>query len=281
MVSRAENPWIANGQPMVIGHRGHPVGTPEQTLASFRHAARAGAEMVEADVRRTRDGQLVLMHDATLERTTDGRGLVREHTYAELRERDAGGWFGPQFAGERIPTLAELFELADEYGIALCLEAKGETPEEAALVCLAVAGEIAARGRLARDVLASFDHAALHDAARAVPGLAIAPDRLPERGPSSAAAIVEQAHRVGAPVIQHHHADLTADVVAGAHAAGLAIWAWPTTTAAEIDRALALGVDGLMGDDVDAIVAAVRAARPLSLPRQGATSTAQPLSAER
>jgi glycerophosphoryl diester phosphodiesterase len=245
------------GRPLVIGHRGHPVGAPEQTLASYEAAARLGADMIEADVRRSSDGRLVMMHDATLSRTTDGHGDVAATPYDRLRELDAGGWFGPRFAGARIPSLDELFELAFDLGVALCLEAKGETAEEAAAIAIATAGEIARRGRLATDYLAAFDHAALAAAFAEVPGLRTAPDRLPERGPSTVGSLIAQAGMAHADVLQHHCADLRADVVAGLHAVGLAVWAWPTNTSDEIAAALHMGVDAVMGDDVAALVAAV------------------------
>src|SRR5207248_1922727 len=150
-------------------------------------------------------------------------------------------------AGERVPALDELYELAIDARIALCLEVKDGTPAEA------VAREIAQRDRLDTDVLASFDHATLAAAARAVPGLRIAPDRLPERGPANADALVDQARAIAAPIIQHHHADLDRETVDAVHAAGVQIWAWPPLTDDEIERTVALGVDGVMGDDVGAI----------------------------
>lgn len=270
-------------RPLIIAHRGHSVGAPEQTLAAYRAASMLGADMIEVDVRRTKDGELVMMHDATVERTTsptagfrevreggdgsatgdgraDGRGRVAALTFAELRRLDAGSWFSQAFAGERVPSLEEVFTLADEEDVALCLEVKGETLGESGSLAVEVARRIADRDRLERDCLASFDHAALATARSATPGLRTAPDRLPERGPSSGPTLVAQARRIGAEIIQHHHADLTGDVVAEVHAQGLAIWAWPTTAPEDIERALGLGVDGLMGDDVAAIAATVAAA---------------------
>jgi glycerophosphoryl diester phosphodiesterase len=246
-----------SARPLVIAHRGDSSSAPEQTLAAFERAAALGAEMIEADVRRTRDGRLVLVHDATVERTTDGRGAVASSTFEELRALDAGSWFAPRFAGERIPALDELFALAVREEIALCLEVKGESAGERASVAGAVARELEQRGRLGVDVLASFDHEALAAAARCVPGVRLAPDRLPERGPSVGRLIVEQAASIGARIVQHHHADLSADTVAAAHAAGIAVWAWPPETRPEIERVLEMGVDGVMGDDVGVIVSAL------------------------
>ncbi len=171
----------------IIAHRGHKVGAPEQTMAAFRLAAELGASMLEVDLRFTRDGVPVLLHDRLLDRTTSGRGPVAGTDWLEVGALDAGSWFDPKFAGERVPRLDELFELAEELGLALCIEAKGEPGGENARTALFAAQAIAQRDRLGIDVVASFDHAALAAAVEAVPGLRTAPDRLPERGPSTAA----------------------------------------------------------------------------------------------
>jgi glycerophosphoryl diester phosphodiesterase len=252
-MNRVANRWLAADRPLVIAHRGHSVEVPEQTLAAYTAAADLGAHMIEADVQCSRDGRLVMMHDTTLDRTTNGHGPVADRTFAELRELDAGGWFSATYAGEPIPSLDEVFELARDRGLALCLEVKGDTREVTAHTAVLVAQEVAARGRLDSDVLASFDHQALAAAAQAVPGLVLAPDRLPERGRSSAGDLIAQTRRIGAGIIQHHFADLSADVVNAVHAAGVAVWAWPPTSIAEIEWTCALGVDGVMGDDVGAI----------------------------
>jgi glycerophosphoryl diester phosphodiesterase len=98
---------------MVIAHRGDSFYRPENTLASFASAVELGVEMVELDVQVTRDGHVVVIHDATVDRTTNGRGLVAEMTLAELRRFSAGypERFGEAYAGERIPTLAEVMGL--------------------------------------------------------------------------------------------------------------------------------------------------------------------------
>lgn len=234
------------------------MGAPEQTMAAFRLAVELGATMLEADVRFTRDGVAVMMHDARVDRTTSGSGLVAEMQWDEVAALDAGSWFDPKFAGERVPRLEDLFALAEELGVALCIEAKGEGGENARAALLA-AREVARRGRLEIDVVASFDHEALAGAAAAIPGLRTAPDRLPERGPSTAADLIVQARRAKARIVQHHFADLDAAVVAEVQAAGIEIWAWPMANLDEARSAFESGVIGLMGDDVAAIVAVLRA----------------------
>jgi glycerophosphoryl diester phosphodiesterase len=101
----------AAARPEIIAHRGYSARAPENTLAAVARALEAGADAIEWDVHLTACGTPVVIHDDTLQRTTDGRGAVRAHTLAQLRGLDAGRWFGPEFAGERIPTLAEALEL--------------------------------------------------------------------------------------------------------------------------------------------------------------------------
>ena len=249
------NRWL-RARPLLIAHRGHSAAAPEQTLAAYRQAIELGADMIEADVHLTRDGVAVMLHDDTLDRTTSGHGLVGDFDLAEISQLDAGSWFGAEFAGERMPLLHQLLDLAD--GIGLCLEAKG-TSEDGTMeqVSLVIADVIASRDRIESDVAASFDHDALRRVRDRCPAVAVAPDRLPERGFLAPEALVAQAEAIGAEIIQVHHAELDEPAVAACHAAGIAVWAWPVNQRAEIARAARLGVDGLMGDDVAALVEAM------------------------
>src|SRR3954452_18398025 len=91
------------GQPLVLGHRGASAYAPENTFAAFDLAVEMGADGIETDVRATRDGVLVLLHDETVDRTTDGTGVVAELNRAQVDALDAGSWFGVAYAGERVP----------------------------------------------------------------------------------------------------------------------------------------------------------------------------------
>ena len=91
-----------------IAHRGASSLAPENTLAAFRKAAELGADGLELDIQFSKDGKLVVVHDELLNRTTNGKGLVKDYTLAELKELDAGSWFSPEFAKEPIPTLEEV-----------------------------------------------------------------------------------------------------------------------------------------------------------------------------
>ena len=101
-------------RPLIIAHRGYRAKYPENTLASFSAALDAGVEMIELDVMLTKDRKMVVIHDATLERTTDGRGPVSNYTFQKLKELDAGSWFHPRFAGERLPALEEVLDLVSD-----------------------------------------------------------------------------------------------------------------------------------------------------------------------
>jgi glycerophosphoryl diester phosphodiesterase len=96
--------------PLVIAHRGASAAAPENTIAAFERAITDGADAIELDVHLSRDDHLVVIHDETLERTTNGLGPVRGHTMRELKRLDAGAWRGPDFAGQRLQTLQEVLE---------------------------------------------------------------------------------------------------------------------------------------------------------------------------
>ncbi|KAA0693664.1 phosphodiesterase [Neorhizobium sp. P12A] len=108
------------------GHRGHSAGAPENTLAAFRKAFEYGGRDVtcETDLAITADGELILMHDKTVDRTTNGRGIVQKMTYSEISKLDAGSWFSNEFAGEQVPLLKDALQLARERGIIYQLELK-------------------------------------------------------------------------------------------------------------------------------------------------------------
>jgi glycerophosphoryl diester phosphodiesterase len=95
--------------PLIIAHRGNSAHRPENTLAAFASALEVGADVIELDVQLTRDGRLAVIHDATLDRTTSGRGRVRDHSLQQIRELSAGyrGVFGDAYPGERVPTLGD------------------------------------------------------------------------------------------------------------------------------------------------------------------------------
>ncbi|HNS52346.1 MAG TPA: glycerophosphodiester phosphodiesterase family protein [Anaerolineae bacterium] len=147
------------GRTLNFGHRGASRAAPANTLAAFSRAADLGADGVELDVHLSRDGHLVVIHDFSLSATTNGDGLVRDKTLAELKELDAGSWFDPAFAGERIPTLQEVVD-AVGHRLLLNIELKSQGGEEAGLVA-AVLELIERNHLLGKVVISSFNRQAV------------------------------------------------------------------------------------------------------------------------
>jgi glycerophosphoryl diester phosphodiesterase len=164
---------VAKLLPAIIGHRGAAADAPENTVASFREAARQGAAMVEFDIKLTADGRLVVMHDDLLDRTTDGKGAVAETPLEAIRALDAGAWFAPGFKGSLVPTLEETVMVLGELGLAANIEIK-PNPGQAAETALAAA-ELLARHwpkQLPAPVISSFAReslAAMRDRAPDLP----------------------------------------------------------------------------------------------------------------
>ena len=130
--------------PPVMGHRGARGHAPENTIAGLRKAAELGVRWVEFDVKLTADGELILFHDNTLERTTDGAGPVAKKKLADIRTLDAGRWFSPAFSGEAVPTLDEAMAFLAARGMGANVEIKaspGREAETGAAVARALAGK--------------------------------------------------------------------------------------------------------------------------------------------
>ncbi len=130
------NSWICPEKPLVIAHRGYSLMAPENTIISYRKAIEAGADMLEVDINLTRDGQLVMIHDHYLERTTNGTGFVHDYSLSELKELDAGFHFQPGMDVVRIPTAEETIQLAMDAGIKVCFEIKGGDTARAKIIAV-------------------------------------------------------------------------------------------------------------------------------------------------
>ncbi len=223
---------------VVIAHRGASGTCPENTLAAFRRAGNLGADMIELDVQLTRDGEVVVIHDWTLDRTTDGDGAVRDASLAEIQRLDAGAWFGPEFRGERVPTLAEVLA-ATTVPLNVELKPVGDDGLEAralAAVVDAGAGE--------RVVFSSFDAGSLARLRGAASWAEIA--ILWEEAPMPQA--VRSAERVGARRLHVRKDAVTAAAVATAAAARLPVLAWTVNDPGESVRLTAAGVAGIFTD---------------------------------
>lgn len=212
---------------LLLGHRGAMGAEPENTLRAFRRAIALGADGIECDVQRTADGELVLIHDDTVDRTTNGTGTVGEMTYAALAALDAGG-------GERIPKLADLLAFAGEAArsapapfLNLELKMPGVGPDTLALL---------ARVRYAGPVaLSSFDYPTLEETRRhdSAVELWILSARWTDD-------LIGQAHAIGATCLDLWHQAITEEVVARAAEAGLGLVSWTVNEPEDIRRLAAL-----------------------------------------
>jgi glycerophosphoryl diester phosphodiesterase len=156
-------------QTIIIGHRGAAGEAPENTLGSFKLAVEQGAEAVELDIHESADGELIVCHDSTVDRTTDGQGEIRLLTVRELKELDAGSWFDPRFSAERLPALEEVFALVPA-DIIINVEVKCPYSPRLEVRLLEL---LAQYKRLQSVIVSSFDHKILVKLKLAQPALNI------------------------------------------------------------------------------------------------------------
>lgn len=203
-----------------IAHRGDSANAPENTFAAFERALAVGVADIETDVRRTRDGALVLLHEATVDRTTDGVGKVAELTLAQVRALDAGAWFGAAFAGQRVPLLDELLERYLPRA-RLHLEVKDTSPAavEALLERLAAVDPSCI-------CLTSFDRATLLAIKARAPRWPVAWLFRPSTAGGTWEQHVAQARADGIDLLCPPATEVTRERVMACHAAGLRIRCW-------------------------------------------------------
>jgi glycerophosphoryl diester phosphodiesterase len=223
--------------PQIIAHRGASAEAPENTLAAYRRALAIGVHGVELDVNLSADGEPMVIHDHVLDRTTDGHGPVGARTLLELRQLDAGRWFGEAFAGERLLTLAEALDILRAVRVIVEIKAGlGRTPGIAARVADVI------RASAHREVtVSSFDHPLLVEVTAALPELDIAV--LYTARPINPLRLAQEA---GARTLQPYWFWLTPDVVTSAHAAGLRVETWVVDEPADQARVIDMGVDAVM-----------------------------------
>jgi len=229
---------------MLIAHRGASGSAPENTLAAFRKAIELGADYVELDVCASRDRHIVVFHDDALERTTDGRGLVCDQKLAQLKRLDAGSWFDPRFAREKIPTLYEVIRLVKPTQTGLFIEMKPgphlDGAFEQALTRLLVREEMTARS-----FVMSFNHAAVGRVKELDPnlrGLLLAGRRTPL--PTLLRAV--QAHRADGVSVKVSL--VNESLVSAIHQRGLRVVVWTANSPRQMRRLVRLGVDGITTD---------------------------------
>jgi glycerophosphoryl diester phosphodiesterase len=233
--------------PLWIAHRGAGTLAPENTLAAFRVGASHGYRAFECDVKLSADGVPFLLHDATLERTSTGRGSASQRAWRELARLDAGGWHGAPFAGEPLATLAEVAAFCLAGGHALNIEIK-PTPGDAVRTGRVVTHEAARlwAGHAPPPLLSSFEPDALRaarDAAADLPRALLLDDLR--------AGWLEGAQALGCSAVVTNHRRMDGAVIARLHGAGLRALVYTVNDAAEARRLLALRVDGIITDAVD------------------------------
>jgi glycerophosphoryl diester phosphodiesterase len=233
---------------LAIAHRGACGYAPENTLSAFRRAVSLGVTFIETDLQLSRDARLVAIHDETVERTTNGQGNVRDLTLAELRRLDAGSWFGSEFAGEHIPTLEEILEFSKKYDAVFYLELKpaGAWGAEHALVSALRESQQAARA-----VVISFDDTMISAVRKLEPTLMTG--LLLEAQIENA---LERALDAGARQLAVRGDLVSPALIAEAHKKDLQVICWTVNHPAHMRLLIAAGVDGIMSDYPDRVVAA-------------------------
>jgi glycerophosphoryl diester phosphodiesterase len=229
--------------PQIIAHRGASGHAPENTTAAYRLAIELGSQFIEADLQVCRDGHIVAMHDAMLQRTTNGRGSVAESTLEELRAIDAGRWFDRDFAGQRMPTVEEVLGLSAEADVGFYFQIRCPFSAEFGASLIRAVRNLDALNRVvvvSSDPIAIESLRKLNDAV--VTGILI---EAPHPDP------VEQAARCGAQQLCLREDLVTAEIVHRTHNAGLLAVAWTVNLPGRMRALLPTGVDRIVTDFPD------------------------------
>lgn len=230
---------------MVIAHRGASSYAPENTLAAFDLALEMGAHHIELDVDLTSDGHIVVIHDDTVDRTTNGSGPVTSHTLAALRALDAGSWFGDKFTGERIPTFHEVLERYKGRAH-LHTEIKGHSPS----LAQRTADLIRTHGMEEQVTITSFQNVRLEEMRAYAPAL-----------PTGwlvvevSEAIIAQARAMGVTQLCPRANTVTSELVRRLHAEGFVARAWGVTTEELMQQVVQAGADGMTINFPDKLMA--------------------------
>ncbi len=236
----------------VHAHRGGAALAPENTLAAVRNALALGADVIELDLHVSRDGAVVVIHDATLDRTTTGRGFVRETALADLQRLDAGSWFNARFAGERIPTLREVLEVIRGHGneaVRLNLETKYDArgPAPPANFENLVLEQVRAAGLSGRTIVQSFYYPSIVRVKTLDSSMTTAALRSPLNPPLDHVAVVREAK---ADIYSPGFRLVTREAVEALHRAGIPVVPWTVNEPADMERLLAIGIGALRGDGI-------------------------------
>ncbi len=243
--------WTGKFPVLVVAHRGFSGSAPENTLAAFQKAVEAGADAIELDVRLSADGEIVVIHDDALDRTTNGKGKVAAYSLLELKRLDAGSWFGTQFSGERIPTLKEVLELTKGRSL-LNIELKSGGPGSYAITDLADRSLQAVQqaGMLHQVLFSSFDPSGL--------------ERIQQRNPAIPTALVlnqlwtfprDVTGGKSFTMLNGRKSVVNSVNISRAHQEGIKIMVWTLNDEKEMEEFIALGVDGIITNYPDRLIA--------------------------
>ncbi|CNF03675.1 glycerophosphodiester phosphodiesterase [Yersinia nurmii] len=235
--------------PPIVAHRGGGSLAPENTLAAIDVGARHGHKMIEFDAKLSQDGQIFLLHDDTLERTSNGWGVAGDLPWDKLIQLDAGNWFSSAFKDERLPLLSEVAARCAEHGMAANIEIKPTTGVEAYTGrVVALAARLLWEGQAIPPLLSSFSVTALEAAQEAVPELprGLLLDEWDENW-------FELTRRLNCVSLHINHKQLTADRVALLKAAGLHILVYTVNKPERARELLDWGVDCICTDRIDLI----------------------------
>ena len=251
---------LAAPRVLTIAHRGYSGIAPENTLASFELAARAGADLIELDYYHSADGVPVVLHDKTLDRTTDavarwGASKLTAHdkTATELATLDAGKWFAPRYAGTKLPTLSEAIDLINRDSVTLIERKDGDAPT---LVKL-----LREKQALNAVIVQAFDWDFLRACHAAAPDLVLGalgpPSTRDGKTLTSAdkflsANDLDEIQKTGARAVGWND-QITRESVAEAHRRGLKVWIYTVNDVAKAHALIALGVDGIITNETPLI----------------------------
>jgi len=236
----------------VIAHRGFSGQAPENTLVAIRQAIEVGADMVEVDVTVTADGQVICLHDETLDRTTNGSGLPSKLPMAEIKQLDAGSWFSPDYAGEKIPTLTEVLETV-KGRILINVEIKSEAVEHDVVPKVAVL--IADHGMLDEVVVSSFSPDALRQMKVADPAIATA--TLFNKELHTGRDPLEIVLEVGSRGFNISSKRVTPEMIERCHRHGIPVAVYTVNEASDMRRLMEMGVDAVFSDHPDRMIEVV------------------------
>ncbi|MGP2411941.1 glycerophosphodiester phosphodiesterase [Yersinia sp. 2553 StPb PI] len=235
--------------PSIVAHRGGGSLAPENTLAAIDVGARYGHKMIEFDVKLSHDGQIFLLHDDTLERTSNGWGVAGDLSWEKLFQLDAGDWYSTAFRGERLPLLSEVAVRCAQHDMAANIEIKPTTGTEIATGrAIALAARLLWQGQAIPPLLSSFSFDALAAAQQAAPELPRG--LLLDKWDDNWQAMTRQLDCVSLHI---NYKQLTAERVALLKAAGLRILVYTVNQPARAQELLKWGVDCICTDRIDLI----------------------------